>query len=195
MREFGTFPGYHLNINTVDTSKTVRINSRTYTVAGTIIGAQVKPRAGVNVTGDITGLEVMPGIGVASVTNTASIIGVNSNPYLHATAGAVTGDIRAFSAMLEKPTGAGTVTGSMSCLKCYNNTNTTVTGGVYALDIAAHGGNNVWTAFARFGDADGLASVTNGSILNDISATANAGWIKVIVGTTVRYIALYAAKT
>lgn len=42
---------------------------------------------------------------------------------------------------------------------------------------------------------DGLpASLTNGSDLNDISATANAGWIKVLVGSTVRYIPLYAAK-
>jgi hypothetical protein len=42
---------------------------------------------------------------------------------------------------------------------------------------------------------DGLpASLTNGSDLNDISGTANAGWIKVLVGSTVRYIPLYAAK-
>lgn len=42
---------------------------------------------------------------------------------------------------------------------------------------------------------DGLpASLTNGSDLNDISATANAGWIKVLVGSTVRYIPLYAVK-
>jgi len=38
------------------------------------------------------------------------------------------------------------------------------------------------------------ASLTNGSDLNDISATANAGWIKVLIGSTVRYIPLYAAK-
>jgi len=42
---------------------------------------------------------------------------------------------------------------------------------------------------------DGLpASLTNGSDLNDISATANAGWIKVLIGSTVRYIPLYEAK-
>lgn len=37
-------------------------------------------------------------------------------------------------------------------------------------------------------------SLTNGSDLNDISATANAGWIKVRIGSTTRYIPLYAAK-
>jgi len=42
---------------------------------------------------------------------------------------------------------------------------------------------------------DGLpASLTNGSDLNDISATANQGWIKVLIDSTVRYIPLYAAK-
>ncbi len=37
-------------------------------------------------------------------------------------------------------------------------------------------------------------SLTNGSDLNDISATANAGWIKVRIGSTTRYIALYEVK-
>ena len=195
MREFSTFPGYHTNINTVDSDKTVRINCRTITNDKSFIGAQIKPRAGYNLTNDITGLEVMPGIGVTAITSTKSIIGVNVNPYLHATAGAVTGDIRGVQVTLEKPTGAGTVTGTMSCFKCYNNTFATVTGGVYCIDVAAHGNTNVWSGFAKFADCDGLASVTNGAILADISATANAGWIKVMVGTTVRYIPLYDAKT
>jgi len=37
-------------------------------------------------------------------------------------------------------------------------------------------------------------SLTNGTDLNDISATPNAGWIKVRVGATTRYIPLYEAK-
>lgn len=37
-------------------------------------------------------------------------------------------------------------------------------------------------------------SLTNGSTLNDISATANAGWIAVRIGATVRYLPLYAEK-
>jgi hypothetical protein len=51
------------------------------------------------------------------------------------------------------------------------------------------------TYFANFTDDNGEpVSLTNGSTLNDISATANAGWIRVLVGSTVRYIPLYAAK-
>jgi hypothetical protein len=38
------------------------------------------------------------------------------------------------------------------------------------------------------------ASVTNGTTLADISATANAGWIRVKIGTEVRYIPLYEVK-
>lgn len=183
-----------INVPAAQATKTIRINSQTYTADGSIIGAQIKPRAGVAMTGDLTGLEVMPGIGVDAVTSTKSIIGINVNPYLHATAGAVTGDIRGIQVTLEKPAGAGTVTGEGVCLKLYNNMNGTVTGGVYAIDVKAHGGTTAWSGFAHFDDITGLASVTNGVILADISATANAGWIKVVVGTTVRYIPLYALK-
>lgn len=51
-----------------------------------------------------------------------------------------------------------------------------------------------FTYFVKFTDDGAPASLTNGSDLNDISSTANEGWIKVQVGTTVRYIALYAVK-
>ncbi len=51
------------------------------------------------------------------------------------------------------------------------------------------------TAVFKYVDDGTIVSVTNGSILNDISGTANAGFIKVIIGaSTVRYIALYEAK-
>jgi hypothetical protein len=52
-----------------------------------------------------------------------------------------------------------------------------------------------FTYFVAFTDDGAPASQTNGSDLNDISGTANAGWVKVLVGSTVRYIALYAVKS
>jgi hypothetical protein len=55
------------------------------------------------------------------------------------------------------------------------------------------GAKSVVVPFA-FTDESDVASVTNGAILADISATANAGYIKVLVGTTARYIPLYALK-
>lgn len=74
-----------------------------------------------------------------------------------------------------------------------------------ATDIEGTTGQKAWTTILEVGTApsvaylkvpdDGtIASVTNGSILNDISATANAGFIKVVVGSTTRYIPIYAVK-
>lgn len=59
----------HLYIGTDKSDKTVRINSKTFTVAASIIGCQTKPRAGVNMTNDIIGMESMPGIGVTAITS------------------------------------------------------------------------------------------------------------------------------
>lgn len=51
------------------------------------------------------------------------------------------------------------------------------------------------TYLFNFTDDNGEpVSLTNGTDLADISGTANAGWIKVLVGSTVRYIPLYAVK-
>lgn len=52
------------------------------------------------------------------------------------------------------------------------------------------------SAIIKFsGEIVGAVQVASESPLVDISATANAGYIRVDVGTDVRYIALYAAKT
>ena len=51
------------------------------------------------------------------------------------------------------------------------------------------------TGIFRFGDITGVCSVTNGSILADISGTANAGYLRCDIGSNVRYIPLYAVKT
>lgn len=51
------------------------------------------------------------------------------------------------------------------------------------------------TAVMRFGDDQTICSDDNQAILVDISATANAGFMKVIVGTSTKYIALYNTKT
>ena len=51
------------------------------------------------------------------------------------------------------------------------------------------------TNFIEFTDDNGEpVSLTNTGVLDDISATANAGWIRVKVGASDRYIALYELK-
>ncbi len=74
-----------------------------------------------------------------------------------------------------------------------------------ATDVEGTTGQKAWTSILKVGTApsvaylalpdDGtIASVTNGSILNDISATTNAGFIKVTIGAAVRYLPLYELK-
>ena len=75
------------------------------------------------------------------------------------------------------------------------NVNNSIAGDVTsAILITKSGANTGFTNLFTLLDDGHPASLTNGSDLNDISATANAGWIKVVVGSTTRYIALYAVK-
>ncbi len=75
-----------------------------------------------------------------------------------------------------------------------------------ATDIEGSSGQKAWTTILEVGTApsvayfkvpdDGtFASITNGNKLADISATANAGFITIVIGSTLRYIPVYAAKT
>ena len=73
-----------------------------------------------------------------------------------------------------------------------------LSGGIHGADYLIDAGisaNTIDTAFVRLPDDGTIVSVTNGSILNDISATTNAGFIKVLVGSNTRYIAVYEAKS
>jgi len=59
--------------------------------------------------------------------------------------------------------------------------------------ILVDGGDNI-SNFATLTNVDGMAMVANGSVLNDISSTANDGYIKVVVEGEDKYIALYDLK-
>lgn len=63
---------------------------------------------------------------------------------------------------------------------------------VFKVQDSASGGATYLLDFTD--DLGKPVSLTNGSVLNDISATANQGWIRVRVGSTTRYIPLYAEK-
>ena len=135
----------HVYINTDKADKTVRINSKTFTTDNSIIGLQTKPRAGVNMTNDVIGMESMPGLGVTAITSSAGIVCFKAEPYIHATAGAITGDVRGYEASLGCPSGAGTITGVLSALKAINNTAKAVTGGIYVLHVQASGDAQPWS--------------------------------------------------
>ncbi len=186
MRGGGAIVGYqdHVYIETDLATKTVRLNCKTFTTDASIIGAQAKPRAGVNQTNDVIGMESMPGLGVTTITSTKGIVCYKAEPYIHATAGAITEDVRGYEASLGCPSGAGTITGVLCALKCINNTAKAVTGGIYPIYVVTHGDAQPWNGFALLPDDGVVASSSeNPSTIN--------GWVKVKIGTATRYIATY----
>jgi hypothetical protein len=170
----------HLYLNTDKSDKNVRINSKTFTVAASIIGCQIKPRAGVNMTDGIIGLEVMPGVN--SGFTGKDIVGVKVEPYWGATAGALSGYVTAFESTLGSPVDSGTVTGVISVLRATNNCDKAPTGGVYLIDVEASGGGVAWSGFGRFPDDNAIAND------GDSKAGGTVGWIKVMIGSKVGYI-------
>jgi hypothetical protein len=186
----GGITGYqdHVYINTDKPDKTVRINSKTFGTAASIIGLQTKPRAGANQTDDVIGVESMPGLGVTTITSTKGIVCFKAEPYIHSTAGAITGDVRGYEVTLGCPSGAGTITGVLCGMKFINNTAKAVTGGIYPIYVVAHGDAQAWSGFALLPDDDIIADETNTG-----TSGTKRGYIKVVVGSTTRYIRLYDA--
>lgn len=79
-----------------------------------------------------------------------------------------------------------------------NLTTTSLSGGIKAAGYIIDAGtatDTMGTALLRVGDDQTICSDDNQAILVDISGTANDGFIKVIVGTSTKYIALYDTKT
>ncbi len=79
-----------------------------------------------------------------------------------------------------------------------NCTTTSLSGGIKAAGFLIDGGTStdlLGTAFARLPDDQTIVSDDNQSILVDISGTTNDGFIKVVVGSADKYIALYDLKS
>jgi hypothetical protein len=183
MQRLKSLKGQHVELNTEDSDKTIRINSRTYTVAASIIGMQCKPRAGVVMTNNIYGAEFEPGMndGYAGV----SVIGVASRPTLKGATGNMSGEIIAYEASLgSSATGARTVTNPLCCLRAYNNFRGTATGGIYIIHADTHGDIVPWSGLGKFPDDSQLAKT------NEDKYTGTLGWIKVKIGTLTGYIAV-----
>ena len=180
MQRLKSLSGQHVNWNTADSDKQFRFNNRTYTVAASIIGLQTKPRAGVNMTNDVIGMESSPGVN-SGFTGTG-IVCFKAEPNIGSTAGALSGDVRGYECSLGKPSGAGTITGTASCLKCINNTNATITGGVYCLHVVTHGDTKAWDGLALLPDDSQIAKT------NEDKTAGTKGWVKVKIGSTVYYL-------
>ena len=171
----------------------VKIPNIEYTnTSGHVILLQLKSALAATGTASLTCIELAPKVldGVAAGT----ISGVKVAIDLEGTSAGTVTRAQCFEANVGSDSGTVRTVTTATCYRAINNCHGTITNGVYVIEVDAAGGNVAWGAFAKLADDSGLASVTNGVILADISGIANAGWIKVIVGSTVRYIAIYALK-
>ena len=177
--------GQHVAWDTEDSDKNIRLNSRTYTVAASIIGVQTKPRAGVVMANEIIGMESMPGMnsGYAGV----GIVCFKAEPYLGSTHGAMSGDVRGYEVSLGAPSGGGTIAGVISGMKFNNNCAKAPTGGVYMLHALTHGDTVPWNGLANLPADSQIAGATVPLTLS--------GWIKVKIGANVRYIGVYTSPS
>lgn len=170
MQRLKSLKGQHVELDTEDSDKTIRLNCRTYLVAASIIGMQCKPRAGVVMTNNIYGAEFEPGMndGYAGV----SVIGVASRPTLKGASGNMSGEIIAYEASLGSfSTSVRTVTLPLCALRAYNNFRGTATAGIYIIHADTHGDIVPWSGFAKLPNDGQLAYETGGT-----------GWIKVRIG-------------
>ncbi len=181
----------HLALNTQDSNKNVRINSQTFTVDASIVAAQIKPAAGVELTNGIIGLEVEPRINdTFAGTN---LHGIYSGPWKRGTgaAGDLSGTMIAYEGKLQSDSGyAGTITGPAAVLRAVNSLHGTVTTGPAVIYAHNHEGNVPWDSFILGTEALGTHSLTTAT---DYTGNSVAGSIKVKFNNTVYHIPLYAA--
>ena len=168
----------HTKFNSPADDKTIRLNSRDYTqTSGDSIGFQSKPRATGTGTSSVYGAQISPRFGSAVGGN--SLVGVEASPILQGTTGDLTGDYRAFDAILEDGGAGRTITGVATALRVRSNLGSTVTGGAHILHVLNEEGATAWTSFALF-ETGAAVAVAPGNT----TALSNMGYILIQIGST-----------
>jgi hypothetical protein len=181
----------HLALNTQDSDKNVRINSKTFTADASIVAVQIKPAAGVALTNGIVGLEVEPRINDTFAGT--SIHAIYAAPWKRGTgaAGNLSGDFLAIEGKLQSDSGyTGTITGPAAVLRAVNSLHGTITKGPVVIYANQHEGNVAWTALLEGAEALGTHSLTTST---DKTGNAKSGTLKVRFNNTEYHIQLYAA--
>lgn len=176
-----------LHLETDVDSKQVKLNARDYTQAsGDSIGFVTVPNQTVNTTGEVYGGQIKPraaaGIDVGSVNG----LGIDSE--LKSGDGNASADVRGINMYLGA-TGTGTITGDVLGLRLRAEVSATVSGHITGLDIDNHEGSKAWNCLVKFGAALGTHSMTTNA---DKTGNSVVGSIKVIHGTTLVHLPLYA---
>lgn len=179
----------HLVLNTTTDTTQVRINSRSFTAAtGDNMAFQAKPSQTVTTTGSLQGGQISPRL--QSAIAAANLIGLHIDTDMKGTAGGdVSGDVRGMEIEMVSDASSGrTIAGDVQGIRFRTNLDATVTGHVvplYVLSGEAAGGQ--WDAFVKFSAA--IAGVVNHA--PGTEPTTADGYIKVLIGSNVRYIQLY----
>lgn len=186
--------GEHLKLASGQGNRTVRINVKTFSdtnaTSGSIIGAQIKPRAGVESTGSVIGSETSSQ--VADAIAIANVIGAHVDAYVRGTTGNISGDVRGLQVeLVTDDAGARTISGNVSGIRLRTAFSATaITGNFSAIRIEK---NEVQTNSQSYDAVLELTSTLAG-IWNNAPGTEPTtadGYIKVLVNGAARYIQLY----
>ena len=174
--------GANLDLNTTSDNKPVRINSRNYVqTSGDSIGFQAKPAQAANSTGTCWGFQVQPR--VLDGFNVANLVGGVLEPIQKGTSGVISGDVQALQCNFSDEGSAGrSVGGDVVGIRFYTQLASVVSGDKTLMRVEESA--DAWTLFAKLPDDSSIAKTTQ-------TAATQAGWIKVKIGSTVKYLALY----
>lgn len=186
----------HTKLETNSDTRTVRINSRTFSqTSGDGVGMQSKPNQG-TATAGITGIEASPRF--ASGIAGTNLVAIKADPVLKGTGGgnlsgevvgvqvnidfglsgtrAITGDVSAFEAFLAVPSSGYTYSGRVAVMR------------VRTVNIRS------WDEFINFDDANtGAVTVSDDSMNKDPQDDSESGFLKIRVAGTSYEIPIYVA--
>jgi hypothetical protein len=177
--------GQPLQLVTATDSKPITLNTRNYaSTSGTDIAVQSKPNVTGTGTVSVVGAQFSPRF--ASGVNGTEVVGVQSQPLLKGGSTTLTGDFGGFEADLtDSQTSGNTIGGDIYAYRAYQNmASQTVTGDVVPIRVDAAGSTLAWTTFAKLPDDGQISKSTT-------NPSTAAGYIKVKIGSSVRYIQLY----
>ena len=175
--------------------RTVKINSiNNPGTANDWIGFQVKPAQTASTAKNVIGGEVSPRLNSAvALTGSGSIIGLHVDTYLKGTAaGTVAGDVRGLQIeLVTDDAGTRTISGDVSGIRMRTAFSaTTITGTFAAIKIEkneAQTGSQNYDAVLQL--TSNLAGIWHSNPTTEPSVAA--GYIKVLVNSSARYIQLY----
>lgn len=195
--------GDHLELNSGVTAsdvagKTVRVNSITNTgTANDLIGFQSKPAQGAATAKNVIGCEISPRVNdTFALTGSGSLIGAHVDAYLKGTTGDVAGNVRGLQVeLVTDDAGTRTITGHVAAIRIRSAFSATgITGNFVPFRVekaeAQTNSQNYDALFDLTGTSPGVWNDDPATELNLPGGTVK-GYIKVLVNSQARYIALY----